>query len=91
MDQMDNLIELLPKEISKNLSAMSKTNDLDQKKTHSEIILNLCKSLGVFIDAMDLMDFDDDMLFEEAPLGLHESKQTTKRKRKKNIKNDLPF
>lgn len=87
MDQLDNLVELLPKEIGKNLSAMSKTNDLDRKKTHSEIILNLCKSLGVFIDAMDLMD----MYFEEEPLGLHESKQTTKRKRKNNIKNDLPF
>lgn len=91
VDQLENLVELLPKEISKSLSAMSATNDLDKKKIHSEIVLNLCKSMGVFIDAMDIMGLDDDMCFDEPPLELHESRKTAGRKRKKNNKDDLPF
>ncbi len=91
MDQLENLVDILPKEISKSLSAMSATNDLDKKKIHSEIVLNLCKSMGVFIDAMDMMDPDGDMYFEDPPLELHESRKTISRKKKKNNKDDLPF
>ena len=95
MDQLDTLVDLLPKEISNSLRAMLKTDDLSEKKTHSEIVLNLCKSLGVFIGAMDMvgMDYDDDsdLLFEEVPLELHKPKKTTRRKTKRSNKDDLPF
>ena len=95
MDQMDKFIDLLPKEISNSLSAMSKTDDLSQKKAYSEIVLNLCKSLGVFIDAMDMMgmDYDDDsdLLFDIPPLELHRSQKKARKRNKRSNKNDIPF
>ncbi len=91
---MVNFVELLGAEITENLTAMAKTKDLDQKKAHSEIVLNLCKSMGTFMDAMhtfndnfieedlDLDDFDfDEPHTEEPHLELHQPKQKKKRKK----------
>lgn len=88
------LFETAPREITRNLEAMARTNSLEEKKIHSEIILNLCKSLGVFVETMSRapadfdeddedFDFDSEMLFEEPTLELHEEKPS-KRKKKKN-------
>ncbi|MBI9084207.1 MAG: hypothetical protein JEZ11_11460 [Desulfobacterales bacterium] len=84
MDPMEKLIDLLPREVSKNLNAMSKTNDLEQKKIYSEIVLNLCESMGVFIDALDMAGFDDeddDFLFSQPPVISPEPKKKSKKKR----------
>lgn len=83
MDPMEKLIDLLPREVSKNLNAMSKTNDLEKKKIYSEIVLNLCESMGVFIDALDMAGFDDEddeFLISQPPVISPEPKKKSKKK-----------
>ena len=95
MDQMYKFIDILPKEIGNSLIAMSKTDDLNKKKVYSEIVLNLCQSLGVFIDAMDMLgiDYDDDndLIYEEMPLELHKPRKKARRKNKRIEEDDMPF
>jgi len=61
-------------EVNRVLLEMKKTKDLGQRKMQSEIVKNLCESLGVFFDTMgsalagDIPDFldedgDDDEIF----------------------------
>lgn len=84
MEPIEKLIDLLPREVSNNLKAMSKTEDLEQKKIYSEIVLNLCESIGVFIDALDMAGFDeddDDFMFSQPPVASPEPKKKSKKKR----------
>ena len=39
-------------ETQRILTEMGKTKDLEQRRLQSEIVFNLCKSLGVFFDMM---------------------------------------
>ena len=61
-DVLDPMIE----EIQRLLAEMKDTRDLEQKKTQSEILKNVCTSLGVFFDFMsdalegDMVDFLDE-------------------------------
>ncbi|MFW5775597.1 MAG: hypothetical protein ACOCW2_04830 [Chitinivibrionales bacterium] len=99
MEPVEKLMELLPQEIVRNLAAMSRSKNIDDKKAHSEIILNLCKSLGVFIDATQLMDLSDDMddefpfMDDDEPSAkmLEMPQSRGKKKRKKKRDDDLPF
>jgi hypothetical protein len=63
MEINHNLFELLPQEIAKSLEAMSKTDDVGKKRIYSEIVRNLCISLGVFFNAME-EEADEDDLFD---------------------------
>jgi hypothetical protein len=59
----EKIIEGLSKELISALKAMSKAKDVNEKEVHSRIVMNLCKSLGVFFDLANEMmpiDFDDD-------------------------------
>ena len=53
-------------EVKRVLLEMKKTKDLGQRKMQSEIVKNLCESLGVFFDTMasamagDIPDFLDE-------------------------------
>ena len=48
-------------ETERVLEEMKSTKDLDQRKIQSEIVKNLCESLGVFFAAMTDVMMDDDM------------------------------
>jgi hypothetical protein len=51
-------MEGLSKELEVALKAMSQAKSLEDKVKHSQIIKNLCESLGVFLTlASDLMDY----------------------------------
>mgnify|MGYP005818370493 CR=1 FL=1 len=59
----EKMLDGLSKEIEVALKEMSKTKSLEEKRMHSEIVKNLCESLGVFLTAasdMALLDDDDD-------------------------------
>jgi hypothetical protein len=62
LEYLDDIFELLPREISNALKAIAQTEDLSQKKAYSEIVLNLSKSMSVFYDALDMQmpDFFDE-------------------------------
>ena len=103
MEELEELYGLLPKEIGKNLQALSKANNLEDKKALSEIVRNLCQSLGVFIEAMDQdedqLDFDEDDEedFEEQLLDMQnfadqqKKKGRSRRKAKDEEDDDMPF
>ena len=88
VENFENFMELLPKEINKNIIAMSKTDDIEKRRIYSEIILNLCQSMGIFIDAFDTMDVDsdDDLDFDEPYPD-----KAKKRRKKGGNDNDIPF
>lgn len=105
MYDMVHVIEGLSKEITNNLTELSKTKNLDDKKKLAEIVKMLCESMGVFFDGMDMLDtdyldpFDDE---EEAELlyddGYSEDvvdfsslKKGRKDKKKKKNNDDIPF
>ncbi len=51
----------ISKEIDVTLKAMGKAKTPEEKLIHSEIVKNLCESLGVFLNLMsDMMPYDDD-------------------------------
>jgi hypothetical protein len=58
----EKIVEDLIKELNSALKAMSKAKTVEEKAVHSEIVKNLCKSLGVFLNlASNMMEngFDD--------------------------------
>ena len=58
----EKIMEGLLIELSTTLKAMSKVKTIEEKMQYSEIIENLCDSLGVFLNlASDMMGLD----FEE--------------------------
>ena len=55
----EKIMEGLSKELEVALKAMSQAKSLEDKVKHSQIIKNLCESLGVFLNlASDMMDYD---------------------------------
>jgi len=57
----DKLMTDLSKELSATLKAMSKAKTAEEKLAYSQVVKNLCESLGVFLDfAGNMMDFDLD-------------------------------
>lgn len=59
----DRLIEGITDELNAAFKAMAKAKSVEEKVQYSQIIKNLCQSLGIFINAAnDMMpfDFEDD-------------------------------
>ncbi len=56
----EKIIEGLFKELDSAIKTMSKTKTAEEKVIHSQIVKNLCESLGVFLNAaQNAMDTDD--------------------------------
>jgi hypothetical protein len=93
MEDLDKLFAQIPLEIGKSLEAMSKTNDIQERKLHSEIIHNLSSTMGVFLDAMDTMGLDcDDDYYDDDDYGEQPSKlKLSKKAGKKKREDELPF
>ena len=59
---LEKIMDGLLKELTTNLKAMSKAKTMEEKMQYSEIIKNLCESMGVFLNlANEMMGLD----FEE--------------------------
>jgi hypothetical protein len=59
----DKLIDKLSNELAVTLKAMAKAKSAEEKLQYSEIVKNLCESLGVFfglISEMAPFGFDED-------------------------------
>ena len=57
----DKIMTGLSKELNVALKSMSKAKTIEDKVAYSEIIKNLCESLGVFLElASSMMPFDMD-------------------------------
>ncbi|MGD9171408.1 MAG: hypothetical protein PVI97_15330 [Candidatus Thiodiazotropha sp.] len=55
----ENIMTGITKEIEATLKAMDKAKTPEEKLTQSEILKNLCESLGVFLSlAGDIMPYD---------------------------------
>ena len=55
----ERIMDSLFKELTTDLRAMSKAQTLDEKIKYSQIVNNLCESLGVFLNlASDMMGLD---------------------------------
>lgn len=69
MNDPDNLLTPMFTEVNRLLVEMKKTKDLEKRKIQSEIVKNLCESLGVFFDTLTntmaggIEDDDDDEIF----------------------------
>lgn len=61
----EKILDGLSREIEAALKEMGKAKGPEEKRMHSEIVKNLCESLGVFLNSirdMALLDDDDDPL-----------------------------
>ena len=72
--QPEKIMAGISKEIETALKAMAKAKTPEEKLAHSEIVKNLCKSLGVFLsfmtDMSDIMGYEkDDDMEEEEPFN----------------------
>jgi hypothetical protein len=58
----DKIMDGLSKELMTALKDMAKTKNLDEKIKYSQVVKNLCDSLGVFFDfaGSSMMPFDDE-------------------------------
>lgn len=58
----DEIMDALTGELEATFKAMKNAKTVEEKLQYSEIVKNLCKSLGIFLDlASDMMPYD----FEE--------------------------
>ncbi len=56
----EKIMNGLFKELNVALKDMSKSKTVEEKLAHSQVVKNLCESIGVFLDlASDIMPFDD--------------------------------
>jgi hypothetical protein len=56
----EKIMNGLFKELNVALKDMSKSKTVEEKLAHSQVVKNLCESIGVFLDlASDMMPFDD--------------------------------
>ncbi len=56
----EKLMDDLSDEIIKALKAMAKAKTPEEKLTHSQVVKNLCQSLGIFLHAAaQLMEYAD--------------------------------
>jgi hypothetical protein len=57
----EKIMDGISKELLSALKAMSNSKDVNEKLTYSQVVKNLCTSLGVFLDAAStMMDFEED-------------------------------
>jgi len=60
----EEIMNGISEEILSNIKQMGKAKTVEEKHIHSEIVRNLCESLGVFLrvasEAGDLIPYDDD-------------------------------
>ena len=59
----EKIMKDISKELSTALKAMAKSKTIEEKLQHSQIVKNLCESLGVFLGVISDMapyDFDDE-------------------------------
>jgi hypothetical protein len=57
----EKIMEGLMKELGVALKSMSNAKSLEEKVAHSQIVKNLCESLGVFLDlATNMMDYEEE-------------------------------
>ncbi len=56
----DKLMDGISREISAALKAMSKAKTPEEKLLYSEVVKNLCDSLGIFLNLMSDMAFFED-------------------------------
>jgi len=56
----DEMMIGITREIKTSLKNMRKAKKAEEKLIHSEIVKNLCESLGVFLDVIREMDLYDD-------------------------------
>lgn len=57
----EKIMDSLSNELAINLKTMSKAKTIEEKMQYSQIIKNLCESLGVFLNlASEMMDVDFD-------------------------------
>ena len=57
----EKIMEGISRELTTALKTMAKANTAEEKLKYSEIVKNLCDSLGVFIDLISAMaPYDDD-------------------------------
>jgi len=61
----DKIMEGLMKELDVSLKAMSKAKTVEEKAVHSQIVKNLCESLGVFLNLASTMMNEDFECFDE--------------------------
>ncbi len=55
----EKIMDGLAKELSAALKAMAKAKNVEEKLAYSQIVKNLCDSLGVFLElASEMMGFD---------------------------------
>lgn len=62
MMEPEEIMDGLSKELDDALKSMAKAKSLDEKLAYSKIVINLCESLGVFLDLASgvmNMDFDE--------------------------------
>ena len=97
MENFEKLFANLPLEIAKSLEAMSRTNDPNLRKVHSEIIYNLTSSFATFVKAIseagdEFDDFDDEDYLDnfESPFAQDPPKKSGKGKKGKRD-NEIPF
>lgn len=61
----EKIINSLSQELESAFKAMAKAKTVEEKLQHSQIVRNLCESLGVFFNlATEMMpeDFDDEII-----------------------------
>jgi hypothetical protein len=57
----EKIMDGLSKELEAALKAMSSTKTIADKVAYSQIVKNLCESLGIFLNlASDMMDYDEE-------------------------------
>lgn len=57
----DEIMVGLSKELTSTLKAMAKAKTAEEKFVYSQIVKNLCDSLGIFLNlASDMMAYGDD-------------------------------
>lgn len=57
----EKIMDGLSKELATALKAMASAKTVEEKVMHSQIIKNLCESLGVFLElASTMMEYDEE-------------------------------
>jgi hypothetical protein len=57
----DKIMDGISKELSKTLSSMAKAKTPEDRLQYSEVVKNLCESLGVFLSfASGMIPYDDE-------------------------------
>jgi len=65
----DKIMDGISKELLTALKDMAKAKNADEKLKYSQIVKNLCDSLGIFLDlASSMMPFEDEGEDEGRPM-----------------------